>query len=87
MKPKADSIEQEDNLSTNPNFKVEAKGKFYSDAQLEAMMVKERIDELENVYGLMENDITLWTDAEGLPLRVGERIGSLKSRLKDGDAS
>lgn len=52
-------------------------------AQLEAMLVKERIDELENVWGLMENDITLWTDAEGLPIRVGERIASLKSKLKE----
>lgn len=44
--------------------------------------LRARIEELENVYGLLENDVTIWTDVSGMPLRQSERIREIESELQ-----
>jgi len=49
---------------------------------IKAYSLQEAIRELSGVFGLMEDDVTLWTQLDGDPFRLSERIAHLKKELE-----
>jgi len=49
---------------------------------IKAYSLQEAIRELSGVFGLMEDDVALWTQVDGDPFRLGEHIAHLKKELE-----
>ena len=49
---------------------------------IKAYSLQEALRELSGVFGLMEDDVALWTQVDGDPFRLGERIAHLKKELE-----